>query len=83
MKAWNEKQFKYEKLFIQLQDSNNMKNNTNTINDIGKVLLVIIAICKDTNNLKAEEQEIFWKKISEDLIQLEQLIQNYFQEDTK
>lgn len=82
MKVWNEKQFKYEKLFMHLQDSNKITNNNN-MNDIGKVLLVMIAICKDTNNLKKEEQDIFWKKVSEDFMQLEQVMQDYFQEDTK
>lgn len=80
MKPWNEKQFKYENLFEQLNEQN-VKDTQSR--EIGKVLVILIALCKDTQTLPEEEKERFWNHISEDINELDTIVENYIKEEVK
>lgn len=77
MKPWNEKQFKYENLFEQLNEKNVEDIQSR---EIGKVLVILMALCKDTQTLPEEEKENFWNHISEDINELDTIVENYFKE---
>lgn len=74
MAPWNEKQFKYEELFNQLQTMPQTEENT----EIGKVLLVLIAICKDTEKLPEGESGVFFATISKEFSEMEEMVDNHF-----
>lgn len=78
MKQWNEKQFKYENLFEHLNEKNIEDNKSR---EIGKVLIILIALCQDTQRLPEEEKEKFWNHISEDINELESIIETHFKNE--
>lgn len=78
MAPWTEKQFKYEELFTQLEIMAQTAENA----EIGKVLLVLIAICKDTEKLPEGERGVFWATISREFSEMEEIVENHFKVTT-
>lgn len=74
MAPWTEKQFTYEELFTQLETTAQTEQNT----EIAKVLLVLIAICKDTQKLPEGERGVFWATISREFSEMEEIVENHF-----
>lgn len=76
MKPWNEKQFKYEQLFESLEKKNLQDNESK---EIGRLLLILIALCKDVEMLPENEREGFWNHIKEEDKELEDIVNHYLE----
>ncbi len=79
MAPWTEKQFKYEELFTQLETMAQTEENA----EIGRVLLVLLAICKDTEKLPEGERGVFWATISREFSEMEEIVDNHFKTPTE